>query len=54
MTTKTIAPAHEDVDVLRPDGRKLAPAGETVTWSTYWARRLKDGDIIIVVPGGGD
>lgn len=34
--------------VLKPDGSKLNPAGETVERSSYWIRRLKDGDVEIV------
>jgi hypothetical protein len=38
----------EDRRVRKPDGVPLAPEGERVAISTYWARRIADGD---VVPG---
>lgn len=49
MRTEWIAPTGTG-RVLHPDGRPLADDGERVTWSTYWARRLRDGDIVIVSP----
>lgn len=36
--------------VLKPDGRKLAAEGETVTRTSFWLRRLQDGDVIEVKP----
>lgn len=46
MTTKFIKPAS-DTPVRKPDGSFLGEDGEFVVWSTYWQRRVDDGDIII-------
>ena len=32
----------------KPNGQVLSPDGETVTATSYWLRRLDDGDIIEV------
>jgi len=45
-TTRTIAPAAVGLRVRCPDGHVLDPAGETVTWETFWERRMRDGDIV--------
>ena len=42
---KHLRPA-EGVKVRRPDGRHLAAEGETVTMTSYWQRRLADGDVV--------
>ncbi len=34
--------------VRKEDGSLLAAAGEPVTLSTYWRRRLADGDVVPV------
>ena len=34
--------------VRKPDGSKLAADGETVTRSSFWVRRLQDGDVVEV------
>lgn len=31
--------------VRKPDGTVVPPEGCVVTWSSYWLRREKDGDI---------
>lgn len=31
--------------VRKPNGQLLDPAGESVTWDSYWRRRELDGDI---------
>lgn len=42
-----LKPAESKVKVRKPeDGAHLDPAGEYVTPSTYWRRRLKDGDVV--------
>ncbi len=46
MTTKFIKRAG-DAPLRKPDGSYLAEQGEVIVWSTYWQRRLDDGDIII-------
>lgn len=39
----------EGLKVLRPDnGRALDPAGEAVPKSTFWMRRIADGDVVEV------
>ena len=32
--------------IRHPGGKPLAQKGERVTWSTYWQRRLNDGDVV--------
>lgn len=44
----TIKPAKAGVNVLKPNGEHLAADGETVQRTSYWVRRLSDGDIAIV------
>lgn len=34
--------------VRKPDGSKLAEAGETVSRNSFWLRRLADGDVLPV------
>lgn len=43
-----IKPANSDVQVRNPDrnGEHLPVDGAEVERSTYWIRRLKDGDVI--------
>lgn len=36
---------REGLRVRKPNGQLLDPAGEAVTWSSYWRRRELDGDI---------
>lgn len=36
--------------VLCPDGTPLAETGAAVQWSSWWARRLRDGDITLEEP----
>lgn len=43
--TKSIMPAP-DRRARYEDGRLLPPGGDDVIWSTYWQRRLDDGDVI--------
>lgn len=45
-----IKPANKTVKVLDPVTRQpLKAAGETKPRTTYWMRRLKDGDIVEMV-----
>jgi hypothetical protein len=37
-----------DRRVRKPDGVLLEEAGETVERSSYWMRRLRDGDVVQV------
>jgi hypothetical protein len=46
MSTRYIKPARPDLVVRKPDRTVLAAAGETVTWTPYWQRRLGDGDVV--------
>lgn len=34
--------------VRKPDGTLLDEQGESVMWSSFWLRRLRDGDVEIV------
>lgn len=45
-----VKPAGHNL-VRNPDAamRHLDPAGEPVEMSTYWRRRIKDGDVVKVV-----
>lgn len=49
MTTETLrlAPAP-GLTVPKPDGRPLAADGETVPRTSFWLRRLADGDVVPV------
>jgi hypothetical protein len=44
---KRLQPA-EGAKVRHPDGRPLAPAGELVTMTSYWLRRIAAGDVVEV------
>lgn len=43
----TLKPAN-GIYLRKEDGSILAVAGETVIASSYWLRRLKDGDVVVV------
>jgi hypothetical protein len=45
---RTVRPGP-DRRVRHPDGRLLEGA-EEVVWSTYWQRRLDDGDVVAASP----
>lgn len=47
MQTMTLKPAA-DVVVRKQDGTPLAAAGEPVELSSYWQRRLNDGDVVAI------
>ncbi|EOW8142015.1 DUF2635 domain-containing protein [Vibrio parahaemolyticus] len=38
--------AKDSVPVRKPNGKYLAKMGEEVARSTFWVRRIKDGDVI--------
>lgn len=48
METIHLKPSRKDLSVATPSGGRLAAAGEHVPFSTYWARRLRDGDVVKV------
>lgn len=41
---------RDGLQVRKPDGRVLAAAGERVALTTYWRRRLRDGDVLEARP----
>lgn len=41
-----IKPAKEAVPVRKPTGEYLAATGESVERSSYWVRRIQDGDVV--------
>jgi len=46
---KTLIKPKEGIKILNPaTGRILSAEGELVDLSTYWRRRIKDGDVLIV------
>ncbi|EMB4323682.1 DUF2635 domain-containing protein [Pluralibacter gergoviae] len=44
---KHIKPAREGLNVRKPDGLHLSPAGETMTVTAFWLRRQAQGDVVI-------
>lgn len=43
----TLKPASDDLKVRNPDtGEHLRAEGETVVLTSYWVRRLRDGDVV--------
>ncbi|MEW5903644.1 MAG: DUF2635 domain-containing protein [Pseudomonadota bacterium] len=42
-----IAKPAKGLRVRKEDGTWLSEAGDTVTHSSYWARREKDGDVTL-------
>lgn len=47
MKTLKLKPASKDVTVRDPrTGAALKPGGEDKPATTYWRRRLRDGDVI--------
>lgn len=40
-----------DLKLRKEDGQYLASQGDTVIYTTYWARRLIDEEIEIIGPG---
>lgn len=41
-----VKPAKTDVNVRKEDGAHLSALGEKVKRSSFWVRRLKDGDVV--------
>lgn len=53
--TLNIKPAREGLVVINPiTGQPLKEEGEKVQASTYWHRRLKDGDVVKVAKEAKD
>lgn len=48
MAWKTLKPAV-GLQVRKPTGSHLAPEGEPVEMTSYWLRRLNDGDVVEVI-----
>ena len=49
MTAKKmifVIPAKDSVPVRKPDGKHIAKMGEEVARSSFWVRRIKDGDVL--------
>jgi len=49
MQTKFLKPA-DGLKVRKPVGGHLAPDGEAVEPSSYWLRRIEDGDVAEATP----
>lgn len=45
IEARKLQPA-EGLVVRKPDGRLLPPKGELVEMSSFWQRRLNDGDVV--------
>lgn len=44
-----IKPSKEGLKVVKPDtNRDLDPQGEVVEQSSYWLRRLAEGDVVLI------
>lgn len=43
----TIKP-RAGLSVLKPNGKHLATTGETVQRTSYWVRRLREGDVELI------
>lgn len=41
-----LKPASEGLLVRKPEGGYLSDKGEEVAMTTYWQRRLKEGDVV--------
>ena len=47
--TKVLKPSKKDLVVINPlTGLKIKEEGQEIVMSTYWARRLKCGDVVEV------
>ena len=51
MQWVTLKPARPGLVVRGPDGAPLPVAGQAVTLTTFWARRLRDGDVMVADAG---
>lgn len=43
----------EGLKVRQPDGQVLPEEGKEVELTTYWRRRLRDGDVVEIKPATG-
>ena len=51
--TLHLRPAAAELHGINPaTGRPLPPEGADVAWSTYWQRRIRSGDVVVVAPKG--
>ena len=50
MSKIFIKPRKPEFIVFKPDGRRLKSEGEYVEAVTFWHRRLKDKDVIVIKP----
>lgn len=51
MPQAFLKPANEKLKVRKPDtGEYLSAEGEHVELTSYWRRRMKDGDVIDIKP----
>ena len=50
METKFLKPAHDMLVRLENASRHMFAEGEEVAMSSYWRRRLRDGDVIEAKP----
>lgn len=48
MITFKVKPCKTGAKVMKQDGTLLNPNGEEVEKTTYWVRRLRDGDVVEV------
>lgn len=52
MEKKTVKPATAGALVRLPGTYQPLPdEGQQVEWNSYWERRLRDGDVVVVEPG---
>ena len=55
LDRRTVKPAHPDATIPDPAHRSKLPSdGLEVTWSPYWARLLRRGDVVVVEPVAAD
>lgn len=53
MQVVRLQPARPGLVVRGPDGAPLPAEGLLVTLTTFWARRLRDGDVVVAdAPAG--
>ena len=48
MRKTIILKPKEGRQIRKPDASALAKDGEEVIYNAYWARRIKDGDVIVL------
>ena len=50
MTTKIFIKPKNGLTVLKSDHTPLDVAGEEVIENSYWKRRIKDGEVLVIKP----